>query len=283
VTTKPPNETGFLAAADGTRLFHTTDAPEGDPRGVVMLLHGFAEHCGRYDGVVRRLVGLGLTCHRIDLRGHGRSGGRRGHVFAFGEYLSDVAALRAHVEGVTPAGLPVFLLGHSNGGLVALHALAERPDGLAGAALSSPFFGFGFEVPPLKAAAGRLLSRYLPALSLPTGLDAKNLSHDPAVVEGYERDPLVFHKASSRWFTETVAAHARLPEAAARVKLPLLMQIGGADVIASPAAARAVFEKIASPDKSLREYTGLYHEIWFEKDREPVLADLTAWLEPRLA
>ncbi len=280
MTTKRPAERGFLTTGDGTRLYHETAAP-GAPRGAVLLLHGFAEHCGRYDDLALRLVDLGLRVDRIDFRGHGRSGGRRGHVYAFGEYLDDAATARARLEAETP-GLPRFLLGHSNGGLVALTSAATRPEGLTGLCLSSPFLGFGFEVPSLKAGAARMLSRYLPALALPTGLDEKDLSHDRAVVERYRQDPLVLRKASSRWYTETVAAQARIPELAATLRLPVLMQHGGDDRIASPKASRAAFERVGSADKTWHEYSGLYHEIWFETERERTVGDLTTWLEGHL-
>lgn len=273
-------ERGFFTVADGTRLHYESDVVPA-ARGVVLLLHGFAEHAGRYDGLVERLRALRLSCHRFDFRGHGRSGGRRGHVYAFDEYLSDLEEFRRRVEAATP-GARRFLVGHSNGGLVALLGAAARPDGLAGLALSSPFFGFGFKVPALKEAAGRLLSRYVPALALPTGLDPASLSHDPAVVEGYRHDPLILKSATARWFTEVLGAHARVPAAAAVLELPVLVQQGGADRVASPAVTREVFERIGSREKTYREYAGLYHEIWFEREREQPVADLLDWLEARL-
>lgn len=271
-------ERGHLQSFDGSALYFANDEVAA-PRGHVLLVHGFAEHCERYGGVVAALNARGYSTYRYDMRGHGRSDGVRGHIFKFDEYLADLRVLRDRVRAAADG--PIFLAAHSNGGLVSLLSVAASAEGVAGLALSSPFFDFGFPVPALKAAAGRLMSRFLPALGLPTELDPASVSHDPEVVAEYGTDPLIGKVASTRWFTETLAAHQAARAQAPAVRVPCLLQQAGDDRIASPTAARAVFELIGSPDKTWIEYPGLYHEIWFELERARTVGDLLDWLDQR--
>jgi lysophospholipase len=122
----------------------------------------------------------------------------------------------------------------------------------------------------------------MPAFTQATNLDAATVSHHPDVIEGYATDPLSGRVASSRWYTETVAAHARCPAAAQALTLPVLLQQAGDDRIASAPDAQRIFDQIASSDKTFKSYDGLFHEIWFELERQPVIADLEAWLSAHL-
>lgn len=270
-----------LDVLDGMRLFRVARPATGTARGALLFCHGFAEHSGRYLAMAEGLAAQGYHCFLFDFRGHGRSEGRRGHVFAFDEYIRDFNAARQWARAEI-GDLPLFVLAHSNGALVALHAVARDPSGLAGVVFSSPFWGFALKVPKLKVLAARQLSRFLPALGIPTGLDATFVSHDPEVVRLYASDPLVTHVASGRWFTETEAAHARAPDAARLLQLPVLVQVGGDDRIASSPIARTVFEELGSADRTFQEYGGFYHEIWFELDRVRPISAVAAWLEAHL-
>ena len=199
--------TSHLESSDGTRLHMVYDAP-AQPSAYVMMVHGFGEHCGRYEAFAQALVENGFGVLRFDYRGHGRSDGRRGHVYEFADYLRDFNAARDHVIEQNKNDAPLFVLAHSYGGLISLHALARDPGGVSGVVFSSPFFGFAIKVPAWKAAAGNMLSRYVPAFSMPTDIDPKDVSHDPEVVKAYGTDPLIGRVATSRWFTETKKAHA---------------------------------------------------------------------------
>jgi alpha-beta hydrolase superfamily lysophospholipase len=232
--------------------------------------------------MVDLLLGEGYSCYRFDLRGHGRSEGRRGHIYGFDEYVDDFEAMRAHARLSIPEGCPLFVVSHSYGGLVSLHAVSRRPTGVDGLVMSSPFFGFKIRVPAWKAFTGRLLSRYVPALSLATNLDPKTVSHDPRTIEEYATDPLIGRVATTRWLTETEQAQASAPEAASRVEVPVLLQMAGGDQIVSPEAARAIFERVSSDDKTWQEYPDFFHEIWFEIDREAPLTALCRWLSAQL-
>lgn len=269
-------ESGHFAAADGTRLYFEYDRVE-QPRAALLFLHGFADHCGRYARTTAHFNAAGYSTFRFDYRGHGRAEGRRGHIFDFADYLSDFQAFRAHVAERT-SGLKRFVCAHSNGGLIATHAVSLDATGIDGLALSSPFFGISAPVPAWKSAAGKVLSRLMPAIALPLDLNPAHVSHDPEVIAGYGTDPLVGKVATARWLTATLKAHAAAPEAAARLRLPVLMQQAGDDRIADAKAAAAVFGRIGSADKTFIDYPGLYHELWFEADRARTVGDLEAWL-----
>ena len=273
-------ERGFFTGPDGLSYYYEQDSVEG-ARGAVLLLHGYAEHCGRYSGVVDRLAEAGFDTWRFDYRGHGRSGGRRGHVYRFEDYFEEIRVFRDRFFAATPS-VPRFMVGHSHGGLLTLNFAAQEPQGFAGLALSSPFLGFGLKVPGWKAAAGRLLSRVLPTTALPTDIDPATLTHDVEVVKAYANDTLVGTHATARWFTEMLRVHAALPVTAARIALPILVQSGADDRVASPAATREIFPFIGSADKQLVEYPGLFHEIYFETRRDEPIGDLIRWLTAHL-
>lgn len=248
-----------------------------------MLVHGFAEHSGRYDEVAAGLTQIGFDVWRFDVRGHGRSEGARGHVYRFEDYLDDFDCVRDHVRSCAPSdGLPLMVLSHSNGGLICLHALARDPSGVAGAVFSSPFLGFALDVPWIKQFAGRRLSRLVPSLPMPTGIKAGIVSHDPAVIEAYASDPLNHGVATPRWLTETTRAHIEAPAKARLFKLPVLFQQAGDDRIASASTSQAIFDRLGSDDRTFTAYPGLFHEIWFELDRAKPLAELHGWLVERL-
>lgn len=263
-------EPSHVNSADGTplRLHH-----KGDSRRNILLVHGLAEHAGRYGHVVDALVAGGFRVTVVELRGHGRSGGQRGHVDRWRRYAEDMwAAART-------AGEVYAIVAHSMGGLVALDALREALDPpLVGVALSNPLLGSRVKAPKVKVKLAGLLSRLVPSLPLSNELDARHISRDPDVVAKYQADPLVFGTITPRWYTEMVAAMARAPEAAARVTAPLLLQLGESDPICDPVRAAAVAERWGGP-VTVKRYPSLYHEIFNEPEKEEVLADLVGWLK----
>ena len=270
--------TGTIQSRDGTRLYWRTDAAEGSAIGRILLIHGFGEHSGRYDAVVAGLCALGYTVWRTDVRGHGRSEGARGHVYRYEDYLDDFDAMRKHVLE-QPATGPLFVLAHSHGCLISLHALARDPSDVSGIVFSSPFFGVALKVPKLKRFAAKKLSRWIPTLALPVGIDSGDVSHDPAVTEAYATDPLNHGVATPRWFTEVTRAHVEAPAKARDIKLPILVQHAGEDRLASIEATRNVFARLGSEDATFTPYPGLFHEIWFELESERPLGEVHAWLK----
>ena len=274
-------ETGELTAADGTPL-HYRALSLGEPRATVLLLHGYGEHCARYDHIQRWLHERGLSSLAFDCRGHGRSGGRRGHVDRFEDYLEDLDRVLHLVRSRVTGGGPLFLVAHSHGGLIATSYLLQKPEAVDGLVLSSPYLGLKVEVPAAKVALARLLAGIWPTLALPTGLPAEHLSTDPAVAAAYDEDPLVNDAATARWFVESTRQQREVLAQAEQLTLPLLLLQAGDDRIASPEASRSLFDAAGSQDKEVRWYDGLYHELFNERERERVLQDLERWLLARL-
>jgi alpha-beta hydrolase superfamily lysophospholipase len=257
------------------------DASDEAPRrGVVALMHGYGEHSGRYDHVAGALVRCGYQVLAIDARGHGRSSGRRGHIEHFDAHVDDLALLVRRAHDRWP-GLPLFVLGHSNGGLITLRYALRRPREVAGFVVSSPLCKVALAVPAAKELAGRIASRVWPTLSIPTGLDAAYVSHLEEVVRAYRRDPLVFGTTTVRWYTEAQHAMADLAGRAHTLDQPFLFLVAGADRIVEPQATRRVFHGLASSEREIEVYGDLYHEILNEARWRDVLRRAVLWMERR--
>lgn len=265
-----------LRAHDGVQLIverHRLDAP----RARVVIVHGYAEHRLRYLPVVEELVAANFECHLFDLRGHGESGGQRGHVSHFTDYLDDLQVVFATV----PDDVPRLLLGHSLGGLIALSYAHARPADPAALMVSSPFLHPAFTVTRAQLALARVATHVAPRLSIPSGLDASAISRDPKVVEAYRNDPAIFRITTPRWFTEIAQAQERLYDRASEIVLPALFLLGSADAIADHRRGIAVFERLGSADKALEVYNGSFHEIFNDVGREAPIATLVAWAGAR--
>lgn len=264
--------------ADGLRLHLQAWRPAGEPAAVLAVVHGYGEHGGRYARFAAQMAPRGYAVYAYDLRGHGLSSGTRGQVRRFGDYLDDTAVFLDEVRARQP-GRPLFLLGHSLGGLIAVHFAARRPEGLSGLALSSPFFRLVMEVLPSKIVGAKVLSLVYPGWNIGNTLLAADLSHDQSVVDTYVTDPLTHHVAPARWATEMLAAQGTVLSAAERLSLPLVLLYSADDAVADPVACHEFFAVAGSADKTEHRYEGLYHELFNELDGEAVYADLSAWLE----
>jgi len=271
---------GTITAGDGVKLA-VDDRTLADPRARVVVVHGYAEHLGRYDEFVSRLEARNFECHRFDLRGHGRSGGIAAHVARFDEYVDDLRAVIDRARSAEGDGGAFFVVGHSLGGLIALETIRRRPESCDGLAVSSPFLRRGFEVSRVQKVLASIASHVAPTLSLETPLDPAMVSNDPGVVAAYANDPLVLHSTTPRWFTEVEAAQREICAHAAEVVVPTLMLLGESDQIADALLAAEVFERIGSADKTLKRYAGMRHEVFNETERSLVYADLITWLEAR--
>lgn len=275
------HETGTLRTADGLDLFTRRWLPDMETRAAVALVHGVHEHSGRYAYVASALMRRGVAVHAVDLRGHGQSPGERGRVGSFDEYVLDVARLLEETFGAA-GGTPVFLMGHSMGGLVAAATVVERgAEGLAGLVLSSAALRVPATTPAALRKLAPLVARVAPGLPVQR-LDLSGLSRDPVVVRNYGEDPLTT--------TQAVRAHTAnaILEAAERVRqrpeafrLPLYLFHGTADRITDPAGTRWLAEHAPSDDVTLRLYDGLYHEALNEPERDEVIRDLADWLVDR--
>ena len=262
-----------FASADGTALYGEWFAPAGAPRAAALVVHGYAEHCGRYREVANVLVGSGLAVFTYDMRGHGRASGQRGHILAVDEYLDDLdAALTELEDRLAPLGgekLPLFLVAHSNGALIALRALTgpSRVHGRTHAmVISSPFLGLRLDVPPAKRAIGRLASRLMPTMSLANNLRVENLTSDPQKQAERQIDTLCHAVAGARWFVASERAQHHVLANATRVRVPTLWLVAGDDAIANPAMARAVYARLGT-EGEWHLLEGYQHEVLNERDR----------------
>lgn len=274
---------GSCKTRDGLSLRFRAWPPE-KARAVLLVLHGLAEHSGRYLHVGARFADAGYAVYALDHRGHGRSPGPRVHVAAFDEFLDDVDALRDVAEARHP-GRPLVLVGHSHGGLVALRYALAHPGGLAAVVLSSPLLGVhaATRASPGLVALARVLSVLWPGVLLPNHVDASLLSHDPDVVRAYETDPLVSHRVSPRWFTSSMSAMRQAHEAASRLAVPLLLMVSGGDRIVDPEASLRFAAQAPADKLQLVLWEGLYHEMFNELEQETVFARMAAWLEERVS
>lgn len=272
---------GEIRTEDGVRLYSQTWLPTGEPRAMLAFSHGAAEHTDRYAHVGEALTDAGYGLHMADLRGHGNSEGKRGHVMSFADYREDFAAIVQSAWDVAPEA-PYFIGGHSLGGLIALNAALDRPLGARGVAVSSPVLKLNFEPPGWKVLMGSIMSFILPGLSVSNELDPTGLSRDEAVVQAYRDDPRIFTTITARGYTEMMTAQQETMANAARLEMPLLIMHGAADPIASPAASQEFYERASSADKTYKPYEGMYHEIFNEIGNEQVLADLIAWMDAHI-
>jgi alpha-beta hydrolase superfamily lysophospholipase len=269
---------GALPAGGGASLWTRAWQAQAPVRGAVLLVHGLGEHSGRYAHVARRLTQCGCAVLAFDLRGHGRSSGRRGDT-RLPAALDDVERLLAEAEARTP-GVPLFLYGHSLGALIVLTGLLRRRPAVAGAVVSAPPLRNALRTQRLKVLLARSLGPLLPGLTLPTGIESAALSRDPAVVAAYLADPLVHDRASLGLARDSLAAAAEV-EAATALAAPVLLIHGGADRIAFPEGSRALAARLRG-DVTLLEHAGLFHEPHNEPERDRVLDGVVAWLAERL-
>jgi alpha-beta hydrolase superfamily lysophospholipase len=252
-----------------------------NPHARLVIVHGYAEHKGRYGELVAALTAARYECHLLDLRGHGASGGRRGHVSEVAEYRSDLDRFVETVRAGSDPGTPLLLVGHSLGGLISLDYVLHHPEAFAALAVGSPYLAPAFEIPAFKKTLGTLAANVVPTFALESGLKPEWLSHDPQVVRAYAEDPLVFSKTTLGWFTAVEAAQDEVFARAGEIRLPILMMAGSGDQIADHRRTREVFERLGSADKRLKIYDGLFHELFNEVDRARVVSDLLAWLAAR--
>lgn len=263
----------------GLRIAYRRWTPPGAARGMVVIVPGFNSHSGYYLWVADQLTELGLAVYAIDLRGRGQSDGERFYVQDFDEYLADVDGLVRIARGAHP-GLPLFVLGHSAGGVVScLYALAHQSE-LAGLICES--FAFQVPAPDFALAVLKGLAFVAPHAHV-LRLKNEDFSRDPAVVDAMNADPLIAHETQpTQTVAEMVRADERLKDAFPAFTLPLLILHGTEDKATRPSGSQQFFDRAGSPDKSLKLYNGAYHDPLNDTDKSLVIGDIAAWLTARL-
>jgi alpha-beta hydrolase superfamily lysophospholipase len=265
-----------INTCDGLRLHGRRWEPAEQARAVVCLVHGLGEHCGRYDHVAERFNRAGYTLQAFDLRGHGKSDGKRGHAPDYAALMSDITALLNSIPSRF-ADCKQFLYGHSLGGNLVIHyALHKRPE-LAGVIASSPLFRPASKPPAWKIAILRTMYNLRPALTLSSGLEDLALSRDLNVVHLYRNDPLVHDRISARLAMDMLDFGKWNQKQAHDFPLPLLLVHGDADRITA-SEATCEFAAQTRADCTLKIYEGLYHELHNEPEKGHVLADILDWM-----
>ncbi|MFV8754786.1 lysophospholipase [Nannocystaceae bacterium ST9] len=278
---------------DGINIHTELWRPAGEAKLVVVIVHGGAEHVGRYQRLADELTAMGAIVLGPDHRGQGRSGGAPGHVESFEQYADDLlAVLRQHAERLGEAGspskLPWFLWGHSMGGLISLTYLLDhqRDFPLRGALISAPLLGLTMKVGALKRFAVLGVAKLLPKLKVPTGIPPEYICRDPAEVERYRNDPRRVTTVTPRWAVAMEDAMARVAREAGRIELPMHWYLGTGDKIVDPEVTQQVFATLTQAkarDQSITVWPGYYHELHNEPDslREPVMAAAREWIRAR--
>lgn len=255
--------------------------PKGPPGAIVAIVHGYDEHSSRYNHVADYFVGKNIGVVSCDLRGHGRSPGKRVFVRSFDEYVDDATALFTWIRREYP-DVTIFWYGHSMGAAVSVLFCLEHQNVLAGLITTGGAFMPGDDISPLLIKVSRVMGRILPML--PTiALDADGLSRDKAVVDAYNEDPLVSRKPFyARVGAEMMRAFATIEQRASELQLPLLIMHGTKDRLVNPEGSYMLYEKAGSKDKTLKMYDGWYHELVNEPEKQLVLDEMAEWIAARL-
>ena len=273
-----PGADGFVESGDGVKIAYRAWPHPG--AGITFaVVHGLGEHAGRYERFAKAMAMHGMGTFAVDLRGHGKSPGQRGHVDSWSQWTDDVSAFVEHVESV--AGGEVLPLGHSFGGAAMLSTvLAGKLPRSRRFIVSSAALKVKVEVPAWKIKLGTATSRLIPKLALDNEVDPKLLSRLPEVVEAYRSDPLVHSKISSRLYTEWLAATRHILDHAGEIKIPFLILAGTDDGLIDPAGSQELHERAPSMSE-LRLLDGRYHEPFNDRDNEEVFTLITNWLAKR--
>jgi len=269
------HQEGFFKGVRDARIYFQSWLPEGDPKAMLLIVHGLAEHSGRYMNVVNHFLPLGYAVHGFDHPGHGKSDGTRVYVKRFEDYTD---TLKIYFDRLQP-GKPVFLVGHSMGGLIGAVYLLDHQRELTGAVLSGPAVKVPDQITPAILLMGKTLSALMPRFGL-LGLEAEGICRDPAVVQAYINDPLVHRgKTTARLAAEMLKAMQQISAHGSEITLPIMIVQGSADRLVDPAGARMLYDGVSSADKEIKIYEGFYHEVFNEPERERVLGDVERWIE----
>lgn len=262
-------------------IYYQAWLPDGDVKAVIFLVHGLGEYCGRYTNLVDHFVPQGYAIYGLDHIGHGKSDGEREIIEQFTDYTDTLEIYHKMVKG-WQSDKPIFIFGHSMGGLITCNYLLEHQADFNGAIISAPAIKVSDSISSVTIIIGKILSKIAPKTGV-LGLDATGVSRDPDVVEAYVNDPLVFQgKTPARLAAELLKAMLHITAQADKIKLPFIVVQGSADKIVDPGGAQLLYDKISSDDKTIKVYEGLYHEIHNEPERATMFKDVETWLSKRI-
>jgi alpha-beta hydrolase superfamily lysophospholipase len=271
---------GSLQVSSGLRLrylsWEVTEA-----RAAVVVVHGLSDHAARYARMAQALADINVSTFALDLRGNGLSEGRRGHANSFGCFLQDLDRFRREVSGLIHPSTPLYLFGHSMGGLIALRYQQEYAGAFRGMIVSSPWLATAVPVPRWKSTLANLLARVLPAAPFSSKLKAEHMSHDAAAVQAYRDDPLVHDRITPRLFTEVSREMAVAFQRIDRIQGPILLLLAGADRVVDTERSLVFARSLSGRDVTLKVYPGYYHEILHESGAALVQRDINDWILKR--
>ena len=277
ITQETRTDEGSFTGVGGLKIFTRTWHPaEGNPRAIVVIVPGFNSHSGYYQWVAEQFVAHGLAVHALDLRGRGQSDGERFYVAKFADYVDDVATFVTMAKSAHP-GLPVFVLGHSAGGVVSCVYTLEHQSEISGLICES----FAHEVPAPDFALAVLkgLSHVAPHAHV-LKLNNEDFSRDPKVVESMNNDPLIANEVQpTQTVAEMVRADERLKREFPLITLPVLILHGTLDKATKPSGSQRFYDTAGSADKTLKLYEGHYHDLLNDIDKEIVMADIQQWID----
>jgi len=263
---------------DGLRIFGQAWQPDADDaKAVICLVHGIGEHSGRYEYLATSLNQAGYVVLSFDLRGHGKSEGKRGHAASFDALMNDIAHLVAEAEALYPQ-LPVFIYGHSMGGNLVLNFVLRRQPRLSGAIVTGPMLRLLLHTPWWRMLFGRIMYVIFPSFTASNGVRSRDLSRDTQVVEDYEHDPLVHDRVSAQLGIDTYEAGLWALDHADQLSLPLLLMHGGEDHLTSPEASRE-FANRAGDLCTLVIWPEMFHEVHKALEKEQVFHCAVQWIE----
>lgn len=270
-----------ITGATNLKLYYRAWLPDTrNPKAILLLAHGLAEHTGRYAHLANYFVQRGYAVYGLDHCGHGKSEGRKCYVNHFSDFVNDLKIFFETVSGKYP-GVDIFLVGHSMGGTIAtIYAINQA--GLSGLILSGATLQIKHNPGMAFLLALRTLVKIVPRMGT-TILDARAISRDKSVVDKYINDPLVYRgKISVRLASELLTAISKLPAHLRKINAPVLIMHGTTDRLSDPAGSKMLYDKVGSQDKTLKLYDGLFHEIFNEPEHKQVFSDMESWLETRL-
>ena len=278
---KMKHEENEYTTKDGINIFYQCWKPEEAPKGIIQIVHGLAEHSGRYMHVVNKLIPNGFIVYADDHQGHGRSGGTSGYVNSINDFVQDQKEFTDLIREKEGKYIPLFLLGHSMGSFISILYIADYPDEFKGLILSGSGTKVGEGVNFFTLLLARTLSKIMPKFSLKNEL-SDGVSRDPAVKEAYNNDPYVLKKLTVRLGNEVFKGFKAASQRISDIKTPILIQKGQEDPLV--VNIDKLFHNVTASDKTLKKYEGLYHEVYneLEDDRIRVLQDLTEWLNAHL-
>ncbi len=276
------HQTTPLRTSDNLTLHTESWLPEGEPRAVIVVVHGYGEHLGRYRHVADYFVKQGYAVYTLDHRGHGQSEGLRAYVHSFDQFVEDLHVFVGQVKSAQP-GHKLFILGHSMGALISLLYCIRYPDGIAGLIISGAPVNADANVPGYLVTLGSILNQIIPKYPFLKGDDYSVLSRDPEVGRAFEADPLTWTQPMRiRLGVEINRAAGQARAGVSTLTMPLLVMHGAADAYVNPSGSQLAYERAGSSDKTLKVYPNLRHEIMNEPEKYEVLADIAAWLEAHL-